>query len=471
MNATSTADTLVRHLFEKQRAHAPQMGLTTASGRRARLYALLDAVMKYRPRFYEALHADFGKHPAEVDLAELYPAVREIRHVRRNLRRWLAPRRVPTPLPLLGTRSWIRYEPKGVTLILSPWNFPVNLTFVPLVSAIAGGNTAILKPSEYTPHTAEVMGELVRETFDEAEVALVQGGPEVAQALLELPFNHVFFTGSPRVGKLVMAAAAKHLSSVTLELGGKSPTIVDETADIRAAARRIALGKYINDGQICIAPDYVLVHESIRDQLVEAIRRQLIAFYSEDPGRSPALCRVVNEGHFQRLRALLDDATAKGARVVQLGTPDAATRYLPPTLLTDVTYEMRLMQEEIFGPLLPVLAFRHIDEAIDYINKGEKPLALYIFSRKRSHINRVLARTRAGGTTINAAGLHFYNNHLPFGGSNFSGIGKSHGWYGFQEFTNPRGVTEQRLPGIAEVLSPPYTNFKQKLLDWALKWF
>ncbi len=462
---------MLRTLFEKQKAHAPQMGLTTARERRARLDALLDAVMKYRPRFHEALHADFGKHPAEVDLAELYPTVREIRHVRSHLRRWLAPRRVPTPLPLLGTRSWIRYEPKGVTLILSPWNFPVNLTFVPLVSAIAGGNTAILKPSEYTPHAAEVMGELVRETFDEAEVALVQGGPEVAQALLELPFNHVFFTGSPRVGKLVMAAAAKQLASVTLELGGKSPTIVDETADIAAAARRIALGKYINDGQICIAPDYLLVHESIRDQLVEAIRRQLIAFYTDDPKRSPALCRVVNEGHFQRLHELLDDAKTKGARLVQLGAPDAASRYLPPTLLLDVTDDMRVMQEEIFGPLLPVLTFRQLDEAIDYVNKGEKPLALYIFSRKRSHINRILTRTRAGGTAINAAGIHFYNNNLPFGGSNFSGIGKSHGWYGFQEFTNPRGVTEQRLPGIAEVLAPPYTHFKQKLLDWALKWF
>ncbi len=470
MNDATAVDVWARTLFEKQKAHAPRLALTNARARRQRLDALLEALLRYRKRFHESLHADFGKHPAEVDLVELYPVAREIRHVRRHLRRWLAPQRVPTPLPLLGTRSWIRYEPKGVTLILSPWNFPVNLTLAPLVSAVAAGNTAVLKPSEYTPHTAGVMAELIGEVFDEREVALIQGGPEVAQTLLELPFNHIFFTGSPRVGKLVMAAAARHLASVTLELGGKSPTIVDDTADIKAAARRIALGKYINDGQICIAPDYLLVHERVRDQLIEAIRQQLVRYYTEQPKRSPALCRIVNDGHFQRLRELLDDAAAKGAHIISMDTPDPAQRYLPPTLLTHVTDEMRVMQEEIFGPLLPVLSFRRLEEATAYVNKGEKPLALYVFSRKRSHIRYVLAHTRAGGTAINAVGIHFYNNFLPFGGVNFSGMGKSHGWYGFQEFSNARGVTAQRLPGIAEMLAPPYTALKQKLVAWALKW-
>ncbi len=461
----------LRQLFEQQLVHAPAMRATTVRQRRARLKALQHALIKYRTHLQEAMYADFSKPAPEVDLVELYPTIREIKHVCRHLHRWLAPQRVPTPLPLLGTRSWIRYEPKGVTLILSPWNFPINLTFIPLVSAIAGGNTAILKPSEHTPHTTQAIAELVHHTFDESEVALVQGGPDIAQALLDLPFHHIFFTGAPQIGKLVMAAAAKHLASVTLELGGKSPTIVDQSAHIPSAARRIAIGKYLNDGQICIAPDYVLVHESVKDELVEALQRQVATFYTDNPKHSPWLCRIVNDRHFHRLSELLHDAANKGASLISLGQADPASRFLPPTLVLNPSPNTRLMQEEIFGPLLPILTFKHLEEAVTHVNQGEKPLALYIFSKNRSHINYVLTHTRAGGTAINAVGIHFYNNYLPFGGSNFSGIGKSHGKYGFLEFTNARAVTEQRLPGIADVLSPPYTTFKQRIITWALKWF
>ena len=305
---TDTSKQDIRRIFEAQRANRQAIAQTTARERIAKLRRLRQTLMQYRQEIRDALYQDFQKPPLEVDLTELYIITSEIKYAIRNLRRWMKPQNVGTPLALLGSRSYIQYQPKGVALIIAPWNFPVNLTLAPLVSAIAAGNCVMLKPSEHTPHSSAVMSKIVRDVFPENEVALVEGAVETSKALLDLPFNHIFFTGSPGVGKIVMQAAAKHLASVTLELGGKSPVIVDQTADIDKAAALIAWGKHVNMGQTCIAPDYLLVHESRKEELLEKIGRQLNAAYGEDASQSPDYPRMVNQSHFERVKASMQDA-------------------------------------------------------------------------------------------------------------------------------------------------------------------
>ncbi|MEM9324949.1 MAG: aldehyde dehydrogenase family protein, partial [Bacteroidota bacterium] len=416
-------------------------------------------------------HDDFGKHPSEVDLSEIYPVTSEIKHAKRSLRKWLGANRRPTPIALLGASSRIKYEPKGVVLIISPWNFPINLTLGPLVSAIAAGNCVMIKPSEMTPHTSALMNKLISELFDESEVAVVEGSVKTAEPLLELPFNHIFFTGSPAIGKIVMQAAAKNLASVTLELGGKSPTIVDETADIKTAARRIAWGKFLNNGQVCIAPDYLLVHESQKKPLEQALKDTIKTFYSEDPQQSKSYNRIVNARHYQRLKETVEDAFNQGANVVEGGKFKDDEHFISPTILTDVDLGSKVMQEEIFGPILPMIPFKTLDEAIAIINEKEKPLALYIYSQSKRNISQLLNNTRAGGTCINHNEIHFFNQHLGFGGVNNSGIGRGHGDEGFKAFSNPRGIMHQHMPNALDLLMPPYNGFKQKLIDLTIKWF
>ncbi len=378
---------------------------------------------------------------------------------------------VGTPLALLGSSSWVRYEPKGVCLIISPWNFPINLTFGPLVSAIAAGNTVILKPSELTPNAAAVMKKIVSAVFPENEVALVEGEVEVAQELLKLPFNHIFFTGSPKVGKLVMQAAAQHLASVTLELGGKSPTIVDETANLKAAARKIAWGKFLNAGQVCISPDYLLVQESVKARFLELLQEQIQAMFTSSPSESDSYARIVNARHYQRLLSYLEEAREKGSSVISTEEADKGENYIPPTLVTDPPEDSTLMEEEIFGPILPVKSFQDLPEVIAYLNQKEKPLALYIYSKSKKSVNQIISNTRAGATCINNNVLHYANHNLPFGGSNNSGLGKSHGFYGFKAFSNERAVLKQHTPGAMELLFPPYTQLKKRIAKLTLKWF
>ncbi len=468
--ASSTPADRLQTLFNAQQTIHLEVARRGVSWRREKLRTLLKVVLKSRKEICQALHADFGKPPFEVDAVEVLPTTGAIRHALQHIGKWCAPQRVPTPLMFAGSTSWVQYEPKGVCLIISPWNFPVNLSLVPLVSAIAAGNTVMLKPSEFTPHTSELLASLLSEVFEANEVAVVQGDAEVAKALLEMPFHHVFFTGSPAVGKLVMQAAAKHLSSVTLELGGKSPTIIDETANIRKAARRIALAKWANAGQICTTCDYLLVHRSRRDELLQELKSTFEAFGEGDPRHSPHYTRIVNERHFHRVCQLLDDAIQRGAKVIAGGQCDESNRFIAPTILTEVPMDAGVMQEEIFGPLLPVLTFDSIEQAVDIINGKERPLTMNIFSRNRRHIDYILANTRAGGTTINNATMHFYNHDLPFGGVNHSGIGKSHGWYGFVEFSNARAIYRQDLPGAPDLLRPPYKAWKRWLIDFAIKY-
>jgi aldehyde dehydrogenase (NAD+) len=437
----------VERVYRTQRANCADVGLTSARQRIERLRRLRDALLARRDEARAALWADYEKPAAEVDLSEIYPVVAEAKHAIRHLRRWTKPQRVRAPLALFGSRSRIVYEPKGVVLIISPWNFPINLTLGPLVSAIAAGNCAILKPSEMTPNTSAWMKRFIGDLFAENEVAVIEGDAAIAENLLRKKFDHIFFTGSPAVGKIVMRAAAEHLTSVTLELGGKSPVIVDRTANLDEAAKKIAWGKSFNSGQICIAPDYVLVDETVRASFVEKLR----AAATIESGL------LVNDRHAARVRRLIGDS-GEGRRV-------------PLTIAEDVAMDGPLMREEIFGPVLPIVPYRDVDDAIRIVNEREKPLVLYLFSRQRRVIDRVLRRTRAGGTVVNDTLIHFYQLNLPFGGVGQSGMGKAHGFFGFQAFSNARAVLEQplRFSGI-QLLYPPYTKFKQKLIDFTVRY-
>ena len=458
-------------VFTVQRTHAPRMALTTAGQRIDRIRRLQTWMLSHQADLEKAMYDDFRKPTAEVGLGELMSVNAEIKHIIKNLKRWMRPQRLPTPLSMVGMRSSIRHEPKGNVLIFSAWNYPFSLIMKPLVSAIAAGNVCILKPSEMAPNTARFMSRMIKELFPVEEVAVLEGDATVSQALLELPFNHIFFTGSPAVGKLVMAAAAKHLASVTLELGGKSPSIVDETADIKTAAQQIAWGKYLNNGQTCIAPDYVLIHESVKEPFLAEFRQVVRRMYNADERgieTSDSYARIVNNRHFQRVRSLLNDAVTQGAHITMGGRMDAKQNFIEPTVVEGVTDSMRIMQEEIFGPVLPVVTFANADDALVLINGKEKPLALYIHSRSRQNIDYLMARTSAGDTIINDVMLQFGNVELPFGGVNNSGIGKSNGFFSFQELSNQRGVMERSF-GTMKFIYPPYTDRVKKMINFVIK--
>jgi aldehyde dehydrogenase (NAD+) len=462
----------INRIFASQKAHQFDLANAPIKSRKAKLRALLNALENtYRQELRDAMMADFKKPKADVDLSEIFPVTSEIKHALSHIDKWTAKQAADTPMAFFGSTSYIKYEPKGVCLVIAPWNFPVNLLLSPLVSAIAGGNTAILKPSEFTPHTSAVLAKLIKSIFDENEVALIEGGIETSTALLELPFNHIFFTGAPAIGKIVMAAAAKNLASVTLELGGKSPTIVDETASISTAAKRIVWGKFHNSGQICIAPDYVLVHESKKEALTEAMKKTLNDFYGTDSQSSDSYGHIVNQKHAERVNGYIQDSVSKGAKVVFGGKTDTKNSFIEPTLVSEVPEDSALMQNEIFGPVLPIISYKNLDEAIAKINEGEKPLALYIYSKSEKNIELIMNNTRAGNSCINNNDLHYYNPNLPFGGSNNSGIGKAHGIFGFQEFTNARGVYRQHLPPALELLMPPYNGLKERLIELVVKFF
>lgn len=465
----NTDKAIIDRLFQLQQSHKIDMRLTSASERKRLLKKLLDAMYDFRSEFHEALYKDYKKPPSEVDLTEIYPVIKEIKHARKNVHRWMRDQKVSTPLALSGSSSYIHYESKGAVLIIAPWNFPVNLTLCPLISAIAAGNTVIIKPSEFTPHTSKVLRKVIETVFEEQQVAIVEGEAETAKHLTSLPFNHIFFTGSPAVGRLVMAAAAKNLASVTLELGGKSPTIVDDTADVDLAAKRIAWAKFMNNGQICIAPDYILVDQKVKDKFVSAMKKHLDSFYG-NVEESESYGRIVNKKQHARLSSYITDAEQKGAEIL-VGGNTGQGNFIAPTLFESVTDDMELMQNEIFGPLLPIKTFSKLDEVVKEINDGEIPLAMYVYSRSKKNIKYLIDRTTAGGTCINHNGIHFFNSNLPFGGSNNSGIGKSHGYFGFEAFSNRRSVLKQNFPGALELLVPPFNDFKKKIIDLTLKYF
>lgn len=459
-------------LFQKQQAYQFTAGNVSVKNRIQKLNRLKAALeVTYRRQIHEALKIDLNKSITETDLTEIYPIISEIKHVKRHLWHWVKNEKVPTPLSLFGASSYIKYEPKGVCLIISPWNFPLNLTFGPLVSAIAAGNTVILKPSEMTPHTSALMKTIVQDLFDDRDVALVEGQVESAQQLLQLPFNHIFFTGSPTVGKIVMAAAAEHLSSVTLELGGKSPAIIDQSANLKTTARRLIWGKLVNCGQTCIAPDYVLIDKNSQDVFIDQCIKSIEFYYSQNPETSNSYVRIVNGRHLMRLKRLIDDAINKGAKLVYGGKIIESENYVQPTIITNCNSEMLLLQEEIFGPILPIVNYETTEDVLLQVNTNHKPLALYLFSNMKSFVKTISNNTRAGTTVINNNLIQFNNHHLPFGGSNNSGIGKSHGYYGFKAFSNERSFMKQHFKGISEYVTPPYNGLKEKIAALTVKWF
>ncbi len=421
-------------------------------------------------KIYKSAAGDFGKPQAETDMAEIMPVLMELKHVRKNLKKWMKPVPVRATMMLFGTSSKIVKEPKGVTLVVSPWNYPFYLTFGPMISSIAAGNTVIIKPSEMTPNMSAIISEIVEKAFSPEEVCLFQGEADVASYLTNLPFDHIFFTGSPAVGKHVMAAAARNLTSVTLELGGKSPVIVDQSVDIKKAVKSIAWGKFVNNGQTCVAPDYLYVHESIKGEFVTEMVACVDKQYGlgNDAKDNDDYCQVVNDSHYQRIRRLLTDAQAQGGKLLTGGQTDDAGRFIAPTLIEGMSRNAAIMSEEIFGPLLPIITFTDLDEVISYVNSKPKPLALYIFSKDSRNIEKILTETSAGDSCINQTMMHVAHQNLPFGGVNNSGIGKSGGIWGFDAFSHGRSVLTDKFSS-ASMLHPPYTPKVRKLIKMAIK--
>ena len=457
----------IRQVFDAQLATALKWRESTAAERIERLKKLREAMLARRDDFYAAFEKDYRKPSAEVDATELMPVLDEIRHAIGNLKKWMKPTRVWPTMGTVGTRAWIQYQPRGRSLIVAPWNFPLNLCFGPMVSALAAGCTVILKPSEMTPSVSTVMAEVIADTFAPDEVALFEGALKTSQVLLDLPFDHIFFTGSPAVGKIVMTAAARHLTSVTLELGGKSPVIVDQTADVRLAAETLMWGKLVNSGQICVAPDHVYVHRAVKEQFVQACREVVAERYGQTPDAQRAsrdFTRIINQRHTQRIAGLLQDAKDRGARVLMGGDVDAASCYIAPTLIDRVPAEASIMSEEIFGPVLPVIEFDDLTTVIRSINADHKPLALYIWSRDSANTQRILTETSSGGVAINHCLLHYAHGNLPFGGVNNSGIGNAHGHFGFKTFSHERGVLKSGPVMMARMFFPPYTEARKKII-------
>ncbi|HCY8742932.1 TPA: aldehyde dehydrogenase [Staphylococcus aureus] len=423
------------------------------SFRKEQLKKLSKAIKSYESDILEALYTDLGKNKVEAYATEIGITLKSIKNARKELKNWTKTKNVDTPLYLFPTKSYIKKEPYGTVLIITPFNYPFQLVFEPLIGAIAAGNTAIIKPSELTPNVARVIKRLINETFDANYIEVIEGGIEETQTLIHLPFDYVFFTGSENVGKIVYQAASENLVPVTLEMGGKSPVIVDETANIKVASERICFGKFTNAGQTCVAPDYILVHESVKDDLITALSKTLREFYGQNIQQSPDYGRIVNLKHYHRLTSLLNSAQMN---IVFGGHSDEDERYIEPTLLDHVTNDSAIMQEEIFGPILPILTYQSLDEAIAFIHQRPKPLSLYLFSEDENATQRVINELSFGGGAINDTLMHLANPKLPFGGVGASGMGRYHGKYSFDTFTHEKSYIFKSTRLESGVHLPPY---------------
>ncbi len=437
--ATDIATELSR-VFELQRANQWNVKATKAAERKAKLARLKAAVEARADEIVAAVLEDTRKPEGEIRVTEVLNVVGNIQLNIDSVEEWMKPTEV-TPSRVPTDKAMIVPEARGVCLILGPWNFPLGLTLGPVAAAVAAGNCCMVKLTDLCPATARVAGKIICDVFDENEVALFEGGVDVAEALLELPFNHIFFTGSTRVGKIVMAAAAKHLATVTLELGGKSPVIIDEGADIDKIAADLAGAKQFNGGQACICPDYVFVREEQKDRLVDGFKARVAEnLYAEGKIKKESIAQIVNAGNFARVKGLVDDAIAQGATVAAGGALEEADLTVHPTMLTGVTPQMKILQEEIFAPVLPVMTYDNLDQVIEYIEARDKPLALYVYSGNEANVQKVLDRTSSGGVTVNGVFSHYLENRLPFGGVNGSGMGSYHGHFGFKAFSHERAV-------------------------------
>jgi coniferyl-aldehyde dehydrogenase len=461
----------LRHVFERQRSSFRQCTPLGAGKRLEVLEILLQSIVNRQDSIIEAVKADFGQRSArETRLLEIFPLVDEIRYLKRNLRRWMQTRSATANWQFLPSRTKIIYQPLGVVGVIGTWNYPVLLTLSPLANAIAAGNHVIVKPSEHAPATAQTLRQMISEAFPEEYVAVVTGGREVASAFSALPFDHILFTGSQSVGKLVMKAAAENLTPVTLELGGKSPALVHESYPVATAADRICSAKFWNAGQTCVAPDYVLVPSTRMVEFVHQCEIVISKRYPQ-PASNANYTHLISQAARERMRDLVDDAQSKGARVLQFdskhGDVSAECRFFPPTVIVGANDSMRVMQEEIFGPILPIVEYSVIDDALGFINARPHPLALYYFDRNKSRITRILEQTVSGGVTINDCIFHFVQHQLPFGGVGPSGMGAYHGFDGFTAFSKKKGVLLQNaLVGsfLDRTFKPPYAPWSDRAI-------
>ncbi len=455
----------ITKIIEKQRAYFATGVTRDVKFRVQQLKKLREAIVKNEKSLLEAMYKDLRKCETEGYLTEIGIVMNDINDAIDNTRKWTRNKHVPTPLFHAKASSYIKTDPYGNVLVIAPWNYPFQLAVAPMIGALAAGNTVILKPSEYALHTSKAVAALIREVYAEEYVAVVEGGIPETQTLLNEKFDYVFFTGSTNVGRIVYQAAAKHLTPVTLELGGKSPCIIDEKIQVSYSAKRIVSGKLINAGQTCIAPDYLLIHANIKDQLIAEMKKQINAFYGEDQQKSPDYGRIINKKHFKRLKSMMD----KSGKIIFGGQTDEDDLYIAPTLLDDVAKDDPVMQEEIFGPLLPILTYTRLEDAIKFVNERPKPLALYMFSKSQKNIDKVMDETSSGGVTINDTVMHFANPNLPFGGVGASGIGAYHGRASYDTFSHQKGILHKSFLVDAAVRYAPYGK-NSSLLKMMLKY-
>ena len=474
MNAVLKESGDVAALFKRVSANAPKLAQTTAAERADKIRRLLKATLDARPQIIEAVKKELGCHENDID-GQLIMIKAEAEFAMAHVGEWMQPAPVNPSMMTLGKKSYIRYEAKGPVLHVSTWNAPIAEAFVPAIGAIAAGCPFVLKPSELAPHCSKLLAKIVAGVFKDDEFAVVEGGAEASQALLAQPFNHIFYIGGHAVGRLIMKAAADHFATVTLEMGGKNPAIVDKSADLEDAAKKLAWGRVANAGQVCVAADYVLVHQDVAQAFTEALGRQMTAMYNPDGkgfDKSPELARIVNARHFQRVKALYDDARAKGAKLAFGGDMNEGDRFIGPTLLTNVTPDMKIMQDEIFAPILCIVPFKSREDIVTETRRHLKPLSSYIFAKDREFIDWAIANTTSGSTVVNHNVIQSgTNTWLPFGGVNASGMGRLGGHATFLECSNARSVVEDGpgMPGIdADMMFPPYGPVYRKNLDFML---
>jgi coniferyl-aldehyde dehydrogenase len=466
-------------LLDAQRSAFLAEGFVSDRVRRDRLTRAIDLLVSHETQICEAVAADFGQRPASLTrFMDIFPAVHALKFARKNLKRWMKPlpRALGFPNIAPGSSAEVVYQPLGIVGVISPWNFPVTLTFGPLAGILAAGNRCMIKPSELTPRTSELLSKLVGTFFDPLEVTVVTGGREVAESFARLPFDHLLFTGSTQVGRRVMAAAAEHLVPVTLELGGKCPAIIGRSASLRRAVDRIMLGKLVNAGQMCLAPDYVCVPRESVDAFVAEARKWTQHAYPGIPA-NPDYTSLISARHLQRTEELLADARTRGAQIIELSESNPPrplkgdAKVIAPALILHATGQMRVMREEIFAPLLPVLPYDELDTVISDIQRGERPLALYYFGADKSEERRILGHTLSGGVTVNDIAMHFLAEELPFGGVGASGLGSYHGVHGFHRFSHARSLFRQSRLDVAGLigLRPPYGERLRRCLGWFIR--
>jgi coniferyl-aldehyde dehydrogenase len=479
MTETQTADVQARlqSVLAKQRAAHLKDGPPSAEKRIEWLDRAIGIVVGHKEAICDALREDFGHRSVHATLlTDVSGSIGPLKYAKEHLRGWMRKERrkvTPALLGVFGARAWIEYQPKGVVGVIAPWNFPINLTFAPLAGIFAAGNRAMIKPSEFTPRTSELMDRMFRQAFDESEVAVFTGGPEVGGAFSKLAFDHLIFTGATSIAYHVLRAAAENLVPTTLELGGKSPVIVGDSADLALTAKRVMMGKTLNAGQICLAPDYVLIPKEKSSEFVNQAGAAINAMFPTLKD-NPDYTSVINQRHYDRLTGYLDDAKAKGAELIELNPAREDFRQqpyhkIPPTLVLNPTDDMAVMKDEIFGPLLPVKTYGHVDEAIEYVNAHARPLGLYYFGGDAKEQERVLTRTTSGGVSVNDVIMHVSMEDLPFGGVGPSGMGSYHGIDGFKSFSHAKAVFRQAKSDITAMMRPPYGEKIRKMLDGQIK--